>query len=60
MAKKKATKQTTPSPWTTKFKETADKINDAKRAAGIKKEPHIPKIPRATLFIDGKKIILNA
>ncbi|MBQ9763385.1 MAG: hypothetical protein IJV92_03405 [Phascolarctobacterium sp.] len=60
MAKKKEPKQTTPSAWSIKFKEKADKINDAKRAAGIKKEPHVPKIPRATLFIDGRKIILNA
>ena len=60
MAKKKATEKAKPSAWSIKFKEKADKINDAKRAAGIKKEPYVPKIPRATLFIDGRKIILNA
>ena len=60
MAKKKSTKQMTPSPWTIKFREKADKISEARRARAVPKEVHIPKIPQATLFVNGQKIILNA
>lgn len=49
-----------PAPWTAKFREMADRINDAKRAANVQRKLHVPKIPTATLFMDGKKIILNA
>lgn len=49
-----------PAHWTAKFREMADRINDAKRAANVQSKLHVPKIPQATLFVDGKKIILNA
>ena len=49
-----------PAPWTAKFKEMATKINDTRRASNVQRKLHVPKIPQATLFVDGKKIILNA
>ena len=58
MAKKKEGQQT-PSVWGAKFKEIAERLNDAKRGAEQAKKQHVGKIPKATLFINGKRIILN-
>lgn len=67
MAKKTTTKKTTTkkaknknTEWGENFKLVSDKINEAKRANRYVEEVRIPKMPKATLFIDGKKIILNA
>lgn len=58
--KKKETKaKAKTTPWTNSFKEMADKINDGRRGNVVEKEVKVAKIPKATLFVDGKKIILN-
>lgn len=56
MAKKTKTKNTT---WGDNFKMVSEKISEAKRKNRYVEEPHVPKIPKATIFMDGKKIILN-
>ena len=58
MAKKKEGQQIQ-SVWGAKFKEIAERLNDAKRGAEQAKKQHVGKIPKATLFINGERIILN-
>ncbi|MBQ8691257.1 MAG: hypothetical protein IJ516_05485 [Phascolarctobacterium sp.] len=41
------------------FIELAETINNKRRHLVLAKEPHIAKIPKATLFVNGERIILN-
>lgn len=56
--KKKSAKDSASTACTAKFKTIAEHINDAKRRQS--KEIHIPRIPQAKIFMDGKVIVLNA
>ncbi len=44
------------------FDELAEHVNDKRkrRHLVLVDEPHVAKIPQAVLFIDGKRIVLNA
>lgn len=56
MAKKKEK----PAPWTAKFTEMAKNITELNRAKRQAEARHVPKIPSCTIFMNGKRVVLNA
>lgn len=57
MAKKKDKPKQT--PWTANLIEMANKMTELNRAKRQEKERHVPKIPTATIFMNGGKVVLN-
>ena len=44
------------------FDELAEHVNDKRKRKSLVlvKNPHVAKIPKAVIFMDGKRIVLNA